>query len=212
MSSLRRLKLRVIASSVVLIMAATVAVILVSGAHGESGTATPTGQSRQAAAFAVLRRAPTPQDQLPQVFQEHPHPALADATVSDSRLAFTRGEHSYFVVPKGDDEICLVNWAPRTPGGTDVACTTFESALNADTPMSANGPGGAHGIVPDGITRVRTTSWNGETKDAFLSDNVFVAAGDVVGKAITLTASDGRDHRFELPPEAAQPPAVDASE
>jgi hypothetical protein len=207
--NLRSLRFRTVAvcgtSAALIAGAATV----VTGARGENRSPQPLAQGESS--FAVLARPATSQDQMPVVFREHPHPLLLDANLADARLAYTRNGQSYYVIPReaqGGSDLCLVHWAPSVPGGTDVACTTFESASNPDTPMSADGPGGAHGIVADNVTRVQTTNWKGEIEDAELVNNVYVAKDEPRGRAITLTTTDGKEHRFELP-ATPQNPIVD---
>jgi hypothetical protein len=149
------------------------------------------------APYAVLRRAPGPQDALPDgsvlhmAFDRY-YPALV-------RLAATRRGNSYFLAigyppvpatpagcpprpaPTGSDQptLCFIFRVP--PSGGSVLCSKLDRVPDGHQFVLSTFTDPAHvaviGLVPDGVRRVVVSYPHGQTIHARVRNNVFIQAG-----------------------------------
>jgi hypothetical protein len=165
------------------------------------GETTVTSRQVDSTPFGILDRPRRPSDDLPAEFvrfvtSPDGDPALKTLHVDSARLAYRRGADRLYVVPRGDQDICL--WASTAAGGTSMSCAPISSASDPSTPLMASSDHEAVVLVRDGLRGLRAQDASGGNVVLDQGENVAVAATDGELKSLSWTTPAGVTTRARL--------------
>ena len=160
-----------------------------------------TAHSSVASAFAVLRRAPTAEDAVPG--DPTQSPLMRDLKVDEARLAYNRDGARVWLIPKGENDICVMT---KTPDTGSMGCTALEAATNLDTPMVDFAGSGLVVLLPDTAASATFSRLDGSTVTARNESNLAFVDDATNPAAVTVYATDGQAHEWRVP---VVPPRTD---
>jgi hypothetical protein len=141
---------------------------------GEQAALASVVPTRQAAAFAILRRPATASDALPASILPEQFVRIygANAALARRVQGLPQGVEAWLV--PGNGSLCLVANG-GVSCGPDATLIKYGLAVESG---SGSGPQSVTGVVPDGVTSVTITLANGSQQDATVVDNGYAATAD----------------------------------